>query len=306
MRPSGILLSVITAILTTAASAEAGDSLQIGTDGRITFGGTITAPYLLASAVPVGKNDTFTASQGNLYLISGTDHDFDINLPNAATAGAGAVVACVVAPISAASRQYTLRPSSGELLDGRASLILVHTNTVYLMSDGVAWRTVIKKVDTDYVVAVGGVPFSATVTNPTKPTSPTVDVMRWRRSGDCIQVQYFYRQTSSGTGGSGVYLIGLPPGIQADLNKIPAINSVANTTGRVGSGAVIAMDGASTPGRDEAVLTAYMYDATHVGMWMVSQAISAEYPVGATASYYKLGVTTLKFTAEVMVPVQGW
>jgi hypothetical protein len=61
---------------------------------------------------------------------------------------------------------------------------------------------------------------TATTTNPTKQATPVRDQMRWRKIGDKIyHVQISYQQTSAGLGGAGIYLYGLPAGLQFDLTR---------------------------------------------------------------------------------------
>jgi len=281
------------------ATVHGADPITINNDGTVTMGATVSAPYLLASAAPITKTDAFTATAGSLYLITGTDHDFDVNLPPAGAAGSGSFVTCAEDGYAQANKQYTLRPVAGEQIDGRSSLVLVHTNGIRLMSDGVGWHSIVKHVDTEFVAA-GPIPVSATTTNPSKPASPMVDVMQWRRRGDSVQVRYQYRHNAAGVSGSGAYLLSLPNGFLANTSLTPASTTVVQSAGRIGFG--MACNSGSS--YSAVTLMAYMYDSSRFAMWQMSDSKSALYATSSTA--YVFSLTNLKLTVEVMVPIQGW
>jgi len=213
----------------TLGLVSAGDAVVVNADSTTTFSATVAGPNLLTTRSPVAITAATdigatlgAGAAGKFFQISGITADYAITLPLATTVGAGAVLGFSVAPIATANRQYTVSRAGSETLDGRTSLVLIHTNSLLLISTGVGWVSLTKKVDTDWVDG-GPTTITATTTNPTKGTVVR-DKTWWRRRGDGIEVRVEFEQSSAGTAGSGFYLIGVPGGFTIDLAKTAASN----------------------------------------------------------------------------------
>lgn len=131
----------------------------------------------------------------------------------------------------------------------------------------------------------------ATTTPPTKGTV-VEDIATWARVGDKMVVSYFYRQSSAGSTGSGIYLFPLPSGYTIDLTKTP-IGSV------VGSAAPEAV------GVSEAVAVVKVHDATRLIITGVDPAgsmiLSA---VGST--WFTLGTANIRYKFSACIPIAQW
>lgn len=137
----------------------------------------------------------------------------------------------------------------------------------------------------------------ATTTNPTKGTI-AVDLATYKLSGDKMQIQWSYQQSSSGSAGSGTYIFPLPAGFVIDSLKIstsPLISAVG--TFQILNGSYF---GVGTVG---------VYDSTHLALYLDT------YSFGVTASALNTAVTAgsvfnfgtadfqMSFIAEI--PIQG-
>lgn len=86
----------------------------------------------------------------------------------------------------------------------------------------------------------GAITIGATTTAPTKGTTAT-DKVRWRRSGDSIDLEFEYRQTAaSASNGSGSYLLSIPTaaGCTIDFNKFTDPSSTVRKQTVIGHGMV--------------------------------------------------------------------
>lgn len=294
-----------------ARPLAAADAVTVDTTGKAVFAATVSGPNLLGTAVPVAITTTYDIgavlganAAGRMFQISGTTSDYVITLPSAAVVGAGAVLAFSVAPaVLPASHvpQFTIQPSAGQTLDGRANLILIHTNYLEVISVGGQWVSRVKKVDTDWITNTSEV-FDITQTGGTptltKGTS-RVESISWRRTGDSLQAKYAYRQTSAGSAGNGAYLFRLPNGLAADTAKVSPNSTIVQSVGRIGCGSAIALNGVNA---DEGVGTAYLYDNARFAIWLVEP--NGDSTLGSTMD--TLANATVKYTADIQVPILNW
>lgn len=146
--------------------------------------------------------------------------------------------------------------------------------------------------------AEGAVTINGTVSNPTKSSTVTADTMYWRRVGDSMEIQYFYRQPNAtgAAAGSGLYYWNIPNGLSIDTNKIDVTNSGSINT--VGSATCYAGTGSdnqtgSVNIRDATSLVIVAGDDTS-GDQVVG---SGFLPVTGGAVYYSFRAT---------VPISGW
>jgi hypothetical protein len=173
-------------------------------------GGSFDLVSTLTNA-EVAITTTATATANRVHKISGTAANYTITLPPAGASGAGALLAFRVAPWASANKVYTLDGNAAETIDGAATLALVHTNSIILISDGSNWFSVSKNLDAPTVDA-GVVLVDGTVSAPTIGTT-TANRVLLRRIGDSARLRYEVRQTVAGLGGSGEYLYRLPLGL---------------------------------------------------------------------------------------------
>lgn len=136
----------------------------------------------------------------------------------------------------------------------------------------------------------------ATVSAPTKATSPTHDEAYYRRVGDTMEIYYFYEHTSNigAAAGSGTYTFSLPAGFSIDTSKI------ANASGggyeRLGS----ASFGTTTEGINDGYVTTFG-NAVLLIAGNQTNAIS-----GVTNTYGDLADTAVRYAFRYSVPIQGW
>jgi hypothetical protein len=301
--PPALLLVVALLLPRLAAGA---DAVAVNPDGTTQFTGTVSGPNLLATKAP----GTITAATvldgtaaGMLFKISGTTGDYAITLPSAALVPAGAIIAFSVAPYGStaglANKQFTIQPTSGQTLDGRSSLVLIHTNFLQVMSDGVnSWIAMIKKVDTDWVDG-GAIGIASTnAPNPPGKGGTTRDKVWWRRCGDSMAVRYEYNQNTGGTAGIGHYLFAVPYTI--DLGKVQ-VNIDTTTILRFYTYSV-GVCSVSSPGIGRATRgMVSVYDNNHVRF---SAGDSAGEDV--VASGWMQMSYPIAYSASFMVPMVNW
>lgn len=135
---------------------------------------------------------------------------------------------------------------------------------------------------------------TATTSNPTKATTPDIDIATWYRNGKYMHIQYNYRQ-SNNTGaaaGSGTYLWSLPGGYAIDTAYLEtAANFGSNTVG-ASSGYATAV-GAGY---------AYAYNSTNIGLILTNETSSG----AVTSSFYAITNATARYSFDVVIPIVGW
>jgi hypothetical protein len=130
----------------------------------------------------------------------------------------------------------------------------------------------------------------ATVTNPTTATP----VMKWRRIGSDLLLEFSYNHSSAQTAGSGVYEIELPFGLSSNRlsTGLPFIH--------VGNGAISA-------GVSNAIdVTVQLNNANRLRFLLGNSTTGQTYWESANATY-NFGVTALRLNFQVRVPdIVGW
>ncbi len=315
MRPIRLMPAVFLT-LSCFGSAVAGDAVSVDASGNTTFSYPVKGPYLAAlkpasqSFSDAVKPTLDASSVGCMYAVSGISENYPINLPSAATAGAGAVIAFSVDPWATANKQYILTPVAGQTIDGRPStvgLVLVHTNFVMLLSDGSSkWISMIKKVDTDWVLD-GTIDIKSSETlQPVKGAVVTGsrDYMWWKRSGDSVRLRFEYVQKSAGQAGNGDYLFRLPTGFYIDSTKV-AFNNLPSSTGvdrgfpNVGSMTAAEKTGATIRNAQGEM---YVYNNNQLRCMGRDQV--SDSTVGA--SFISLLYPMVSYSGWAELPVVGW
>jgi hypothetical protein len=247
-------------------TASPGVTKYYGTDGSGVRGWYPLAPVLtydrlstdVSTEVAITAATILSASAlGKRHLISGTATDYSITLPTAVGV-AGQKLSFRVDLFAAASKVYTIDPNGAETIDGKATLALIGTNAIELVSDGTNWSILSARLDTDWQDG-GETTITAVTTAPTKPTVRTADKMRWRRVGDTVEARYEYRNASAtgAAAGSGTYLWALP--FAADTAKLPASVTTNNDFGE----SYLGHGSSSNNGSSTDDTMAFLYDSTH-------------------------------------------
>lgn len=166
---------------------------------------------------------------------------------------------------------YTVKGNGSESIiapDGTANTYLLYTNgeEVTLKCDGASWYVHHHTAITDWT-DVGAMTITGTTSDPTKPTTPDLDKVYWRRSGNQVFLRYIL-QISSASGsaaGSGAYLFALPTNIAFDTTVLTPVAS-AYATSLMSEAVASAIPGMSVCVIDSAAtdpFQLYAYDTTH-------------------------------------------
>lgn len=188
--------------------------------------------------------------------------------------------------------------NSENIIEGATSATSTTLNTIgesiTLFSDGTDIRVInrsIPSVWTTYTVTV-----TAVSSNPTKASSATVDVGKWRRVGDSIEVSWTFSapNNSGAADGSGIYLYSLP-GVTADSVKAQ-VSTTAESATQVGWGF---WNNGSTR-----IFPAqmYLYDTTHLAARYFTGSASTD--VASGNGFNTAGGWKMSFFA--VIPVSGW
>jgi len=138
-----------------------------------------------------------------------------------------------------------------------------------------------------YPLTIGG-----STTAPTLGTT-TVNIAKWRRLGDSMEISYSLVQTSAGTAGSGYYKFPLPAGYTADSNKILIGNNNVVNVGVVGvyNGSTIATGAVQ------------LIDSTNL---ILTVGATTQPTAQVASSFYGLNGTTAQYGFTATVPITGW
>lgn len=224
------------------------------------------------SVVPVRQSNVFAAYSANATIsvlaeyasLSGAS--FTLTL-NSAVGNAGKEIT-IIHQGTSLTQVYTIAGAGGtENIDGTTTYLL-YTNgeSVTIFSDGANWLVRAHYAETDWVDA-GAQTITGTTTNPTKPTTPDIDKVYWRRSGNRMFLLYILQISSAagGAAGSGSYLWALPTNLSFDTTIMTpvattmttGVRSEASSSFLQGSGH-ICIDSAS-----QGFVRFFAYDTTH-------------------------------------------
>lgn len=142
--------------------------------------------------------------------------------------------------------------------------------------------------------------------NITKPASPVIDKVYYRRVGDTMIARYSYYQTSAGTEGAvgGTVLLTIPGGysIDTDRGSLPS-SSVGYTASPIGRGSVIITFGGINYFYE---INAYPYSATKFWMQTRQSSQSSGTYGEFTSTNNFIESNPFYFSLEIDVPIVGW
>jgi len=159
-------------------------------------------------------------------------------------------------------------------------------------------------------VAVGAA-ISATQTYPltigavtTAPTKGTVveDIATWARHGDKMIWSYRYRQTASGSAGSGLYLFPLPAGVSIDLARTPA-GSAVGTARMANTTYTTEPTNELTPAGLGVVV---VYDSTRLCVRKVNPVATTEITDSIHSGAFALSASAIYYGFEAMFTISQW
>ncbi len=140
---------------------------------------------------------------------------------------------------------------------------------------------------------------TGTVSNPSLGTNTLTAY--YRRVGDSIEVKFSLAQTVAGTGGSGDYLISLPPGFVADTTKVAvSTNTIAVGATVLGNGWI--SNSTSTAASSDMVF-ASLYNTTNIRLMPQTAATTLGPGWGSGRLPLSTAVTNANFNA--LIPIVG-
>lgn len=203
-------------------AASPGNSKYYGTDGSGTKG-YFSLPGLsgydqlstrVNADVSVSTTTTITSSGFGKWHSIGATADYTITLPDPTSFAGQFIGFRCDGTFDQPYRQVSIDPAGTDTIFTRASgqaLVLLKGNVLILMANGAGkWTIVNAELDTGWIDG-GAITVTATTTNPSKGT-PVRDRVSWRRVGDSQDVRWHYSQSTTGTSGTGDYLLAIPAG----------------------------------------------------------------------------------------------
>lgn len=148
----------------------------------------------------------------------------------------------------------------------------------------------------------GAITFTATSGGAVKGTT-TRDKIWYRRNGENLDVRIEYKQTATGTAGTGDYTILIPGGYTVDTTKVLANSTVYGAASQPYLEANLgpAWVGCGAPALGSGLVG--LYDSTHVRIAMnMTNSTADAFSAGACS----FGQTTLVVSASFSVPILGW
>lgn len=281
----------------TPATLTAGSNITITNGaGAITIAATASTPTLAVST----KTSAYTAvTTDSVLLCDATSGSFNLTLYTA-VGNAGAVI--YVKKIDGSTNVTTIRTTSSQTIDGYANRSLNTMNEEYaFVSDGTNWQILDHFWDTTWSTPTATI-WAGTTTNPTKPTSPAVDAIRWRRLGETAEFWVQYKQTSSSgaAAGSGDYILALPLSMDTGLVQVYTTllgpGAPAPVADAFGSGL------ATYAGSESCSSVAIPYSNTQVRVMNTGPVIG---PFNASSNFV-FTQTTLSLSLRFTAPITGW
>lgn len=229
--------------------------------------GTMTLDSTVAS---YSSTDTLAAGVG-LALLSGAS--FAFTLPAAASHANREVT--ILHQGTSLSQVYTVTGNAAETIiapDGTGNTYILYTNgeRIRLKCNGTSWYVIQHQDKTEWA-DVGPMTITGTTSNPTKPTTPDIDKVYWRRDGNQVYLRYIL-QISSAAGsaaGSGNYLFTLPTNIVFDTTVLTPVATAITVALRseASSSYLPSSSVANVDSTSFSNLSLFAYDTTHFQAW---------------------------------------
>jgi hypothetical protein len=283
----------------SAAASSASDAADSATDAAASAASVATAYTAYSSTNSLATNDRVVG-------LSGASFTFTLTT---AVGHAGRLVDLRHNGTSL-TQVYTIATTSSQTIagvDSTATTFLMYTNgeSLKLVSDGANWLVLEHKAETGWTDA-GAMTISATVTPPTKPTTPDLDKVYWKRRGSQCLVRYMFQESSNSgaASGSGAYLFELPTNLSFDTTIHPAV-ATAWATATMSEGTKSALAGSAKFWADSSSLdcdcVAFVYDTTH---FQCSSSAASAVPVGSTA--HAMNNSEIGFSIDLEFTCQNW
>jgi hypothetical protein len=198
------------------------------------------------------------------------------------------------------SDKYLLSTVSGQFISGQPGgsySLIQNGQLVSLKSNGANWDIVSnytpQKFSSNQIISVLG-----STTNPTKGTV-VVDDLSWYLNGSMARIKISYRQSVSGTSGSGDYLFQMPSGLKIDTSALTAYSTIEGSGGFVTDNAIgtcLISNGTSSM---SGMISAYGQDSFR----FFGTDDSSSYCIGS--ANYHFGSANLTIMADFSVPILG-
>ncbi len=232
--------------------------------------GIANKAYADKTVAAYSSTDTLAAGVG-LALLSGAS--FVFTLPAAASNTNREVT--ILHQGTSLTQVYTVKGNSAESViaqDATANTYLLYTNgeEVTLKCDGTSWYVRNHHAKTEWVDA-GAMTITGTGGNPTKPNTPDIDKVYWRRDGSRVFLRYIL-QISAATGGvdgTGAYLFALPTNITMDTTVLTPVATALSAAVRSEASASY-LDGRGVAQIDSVSMGSavfFAYDTSHFQAW---------------------------------------
>lgn len=199
---------------------------------------------------------------------------------------------------------YTIDGAGSETIDGTTTYLLYTVGErLTIVSDGSNWVVLDHQAKTEWVDA-GVMTITGTTSNPTKPTTPDIDKVYWRRDGNQVFLRYIL-QVSSASGsaaGTGSYLFALPTNIAFDTTILTPVATALTAALRSEASASFLPSAAiaNVDSTSYSLLSLFAYDTTHFQAWRSDLGDS----VGAAAA--ALTNAELSYDFELSARAANW
>ena len=283
------------------------------TGQTMVFNTSGTAEFRYPDKFTVSKTTAYTATgDETVILCDASSASFTVTLPAASTMTGKELT--IIKTNSDITKTVTIDANASEtiipsLQSGQLTYILYTPNeAVTIKCNGTSWYVTSHHCATDWIAftsVAAGTLITSTGSNPTYGTVANNNAY-WRRVGNCAEIRWDYRQTTTGTAGSaGSYLFNLEPGLTLASSVI--VNTTVGTSSGAGndSSSIGVINGSyGTSSFLSGVLIAY--STTQFKAWVsgVNTAVTTNV-WGPTAWDFALNAN-LAFNIRASVPISGW
>lgn len=289
---AGVTPSSYTMTLPTSAGTT---GMGVNTDGS----GTLSFRY--PDKVLASQTTTYAATGDEVVIpCDATSAGFTVGLPAAASYTGKRYT---IVKTDSTFNVVTVDGNASETINGATTTTLnTQYEAVTIVSDGTNWLIANRRIPgltTAYTLVIGGSSGA-----PTQGAGAT-KAATWRRMGDCIEINFFYKQTAGGSSGTGDYTFPLPTGLTIDTAKQPVTADGVNV---VGFGWV----SNAANGKDASTIPAKIVPYTSSALAILAQTdVSSNIQdasnwIGQSGSFFPLNGTIVLYCFRAIVPISGW